>query len=325
MQPSTDGLNGFTQKIRLLTYASFVGATGPGDDLIREFERRFRCEVEVVSSTDAALILERLKLGESSVPFDVVVGLDQSLLKEALANIRWTPLKPLPTSEWNLDLLDRLRNMPGREFYVPYDWSPLSFVHRQTESRSSPQPVPSAFDDLVSEEYKSQFALQDPHASTPGLQFFHWVKYLKGEGTRQWLKRFLPNVNSVSPSWALSYGLFKKGQTRFVFSYLTSLAYHWGEERDKSYKILRFPEGHPVQVEFAGIPASCRECALAHDFVSFLLELRSQQTIMQKNYMFPVVENAEKGSVFEELPRLKTLDTSASERDLEEWDEVFSH
>lgn len=200
---------------------------------------------------------------------------------------------------------------------MPYDWSPLSFVYRKSD-----EPVPQAFDELADPRFAKQFALQDPRSSTPGMQFYHWVKAVKGAQSQAFLKKFKPNVNSISPSWAFSYGLFKKEQTRFVFSYLTSLAFHWGVENNRDYRVLIFSEGHPVQVEFMAVPKSCRECALAEDFVRGLLTPEAQKIIMEKNFMLPVIDGLEEGTVFAELPVLKTVPTPA-DKDLSDWNKIF--
>ncbi len=300
------------KKLRVLTYSTFVGSTGPGNEILRRFESENKCSIEVVTPGDAGLLLERLKLGEAGVPFDVVIGLDQLMLDEAVGRFDWK---------------DQVFASSGRhptlaEFthpkFVPIDWSPMSFVYRKDQGG----PLPLSFSDLIKPEFKGQIALQDPRSSSPGLQFFHWVKALKGESTVEFLHSLRPNVNSVSPNWALSYGLFKKDQVRFVFSYLTSLAYHWAREGDRTYQVLSFPEGHPVQVEYAGVPETCRECELGQRLIEELLKPWAQKIIMEKNFMLPVIKGLEEGSVFGELPNLKVIKTSTG-KDLSDWDKAF--
>jgi thiamine transport system substrate-binding protein len=119
--------------------------------------------------------------------------------------------------------------------------------------------------------------------------------------------------------------LFRKGQLRFVFSYVTSLAYHWGIDKDRSYKALSFEAGHPLQVELAAIPADCRECELARDLLRTLHAPWAQTLIMQKNFMFPVVKGLTEGTVFAQLPVLKTIGDAEADSNLDEWDQIFSH
>lgn len=300
------------RKLRLLTYSSFVSSTGPGPDIIKKFEEDNHCKVDVVSAGNAGLLLERLKVGEAGVPFDIVIGLDQPMLDEAAARFEWLPQVFASSS----------RHPTLAEFthpnFVPYDWSPMTFVYR----KNSKGPVPKSFSDLTKPEFKDQFGLQDPKSSTPGLQFFQWVKTLNGEGTTDFLKAFKPNVQSVSPSWSFAYGLFKKEQVRFVFSYVTSLAYHWGVDGDRNFQVLSFPEGHPVQVEYMGIPKACGECELAQKFLEEMLTPAAQKIVMEKNYMLPVIKGLEDQTVFAELPPLKVIKTGTG-KDLREWDEAF--
>jgi thiamine transport system substrate-binding protein len=296
------------KKLRLLTYSTFVGNHGPGPALIPEFEKQCGCKVDVTAVRDAGLLLERLKLAR----FDVVVGLDQLMLEEAAQNFAWHGLET-EDIEWH----EPAGALATGEF-VPFDWSPIAFVYKPDG-----KPVPKSFDELLKPEYKNQFALQDPRASSPGLQFVNWVTALKGDKAGDFFAAFKENVNSVSPSWSFAYGLFMKGQARFVLSYLTSLAYHWSQDKDRSYQILEFPEGHPVQVEFAAVPVSCRQCELGASFVQYLLQPETQQVIMEKNFMLPALKGVERESVFSELPPLKLL-SGAGGKDLSAWDRVFS-
>jgi thiamine transport system substrate-binding protein len=152
------------------------------------------------------------------------------------------------------------------------------------------------------------------------------VKNIEGANTVEFLEKFKPNVQSVSPSWAFSYGLFKKGQAHYVFSYLTSLAFHWGHEKNREYKAVSFPEGHPVQVEFAAVPSTCAECELGHDFVAAMLTPEAQKIIMEKNFMLPAFKGPEQGTVFGELPVLKARNMQhLVTREFDDWDKVFKH
>lgn len=299
------------KKLRILTYSTFVSSSGPGPDLIQQFKQKMNCDVEVVTAGDAGLLLERLKIAEMQLPFDLIIGVDQMLLSEAERQFKWREM--FFGSSGRHPVLSEYSS----KYFVPYDWSPMSFVFRKGDF-----PVPTKIDDLLNPAHQKQFALQDPRSSTPGLQFYNWVKAVKGNKAVDFLAQFKPNVNSISPSWAFSYGLFQKEQTRFVFSYLTSLAFHWGNENNRDFSILSFEEGHPVQVEYVAVPMSCRECDLAEEFVKFMLQPDSQKTIMEKNFMFPVIKGLEEGTIFDELPKLKTIMIETG-KELGDWDKVF--
>lgn len=300
--------------LRILTYSTFISADGPGTAIFNRFEVKHDCRIQVDSVADSGLLLARLKLAQKGVPYDVVIGLDPLLLEHADPSLKWKSLN-YGTEDW----YDEAVAFKDSRFQ-PLDWSPLTFIYRNDETKK----IPKTFADLLRPEFSHAFALQDPRASSPGLQFLRWVKTLEGDQTVDWLKKFQPNVNSVSASWAFSYGLFKNEKTPFVFSYLTSLAYHWSREKNQHYRAVRFPEGHPVQVELAAIPDNCHECALANDLLEALRGTEAQKTLMEKNFMFPVVKGLEKGTVFSKLPHLKTLTLKSDGNDLHDWDQVFA-
>ncbi len=304
--------SGFTlKKLRVLTYSTFVSTNGPGGDLIRKFQQFCQCKVDVTSVSDAGLLLERVKVSSGGAPFDLVIGLDQNMLEQA-KKFAW---REMDASE--IQFRPEIEAFRKGDEFLPFDWSPLTFVYRKSE-----EPVPQNLADLMNPRYKGQFLLQDPRASSPGLQFYNWILTLVDEPDR-FLAEIKSNVHSVSPSWAFAYGQFQKKQGRFVFSYLTSLAFHWGVENDRSYDVLRFSEGHPVQVEYAAIPADCRNCELAVQFTEMMLTTEGQTVIMNKNFMLPVLKGVEEGTVYAELPQLKTIPTKLGE-DLWHWDQVFA-
>jgi thiamine transport system substrate-binding protein len=299
------------KKIRILTYATFAGPSGPGAELIAQFKKTCNCEVEVVTAGDAGILLERLKLAQAGQPFDLVIGVDQMLMRQAEEQFDWREM-----FFGNSGRHPVLSEYTSKHF-VPYDWSPMTFVFRKGDFA-----VPGKLDDLLKPEFKKQFAIQDPRSSSPGLQFYNWIKKVKGDQTVAFLEKFRDNVHSISPSWAFSYGLFKKEQVRFVFSYLTSLAFHWGVENNREYRVLSLEEGHPVQVEYVAIPSLCRECDLAEEFVKHMMQPEAQKLIMEKNFMLPVIKGLEEGTIFGELPSLKTIQIETG-KDLGDWDKVF--
>ena len=301
------------RKFRVLTYGSFVSATGPGGRLLDDFKKAKGCDVDVVTVSDAGLLLERLKL--SREPFDIVIGFDQLSAPRAANEVKW---KSVPAFK-NVRPEVKLEGMSSD--FAPYDWSPMTFIFR--DGLTAP---PQNFADMVDKRFTGKFVLEDPRASSPGLQFFNWVKSVKGEDTAEFLQKFKPNVQSVAPSWSFAYGIFEKRQAEFVFSYLTSLAYHWGTDHDKSFRAVNLPEGHPVQVEYAAVPDTCKECELGQEFLAFIMDPSSQKTIMERNYMMPALTGVEEGTVFAQLPTLTLRPTLHSEsKDLNEWDQVFKH
>ena len=301
-------------EIKVLSYPSFIASWGPGPGIAQAFEASTGCHVNLQAAEDSGLLLAKLSL----FPADVVIGFDQFSLAEAREARAWRPIMT------ELIATRLPKSYQHREF-VAFDWGPMAFVYREGEVIP-----PASLDDLLMPAFAHTVTLQDPRTSTPGLQFLLWVLREKGiEPGFAFLRQLKKSIHSVSPSWSTAYGLFQKKQAKLTFSYLTSPVYHWTQVSDRSYRPAIFASGHPLQVEYAGVPVSCKECDAAEQFVRFLLSLDTQKEIMQKNVMFPVRSEAEQGSDFAELPAVKILEPPVPEeilrdkkRLLERWVEL---
>lgn len=303
------------KELRVLSYSTFVSSSGPAPELIGEFERRCRCKVKVINAGDAGLLLERLKMTQEKAAFDLVIGFDQFWASKAKESFSW--VSPNFTEEERGQFVKEVASEDLLDF-VPFDYAPLTFIYR----KGAVKEPPSALKDFLDPKFKSSLSLQDPRSSSPGLQFLSWIERTQSE-PKVYLKNLTPSVHSVSPSWALSYGLFKKGQSRFVFSYVTSLAYHLAIENSSDYQAVNLKDGHPIQVEYIGIPSGGKNVDLAREFVRFVLEPKSQELISQKNFMYPVVQNSNLPQVYNLLPQLKTLPLSFDMPSFDTWDQVF--
>jgi len=309
--------DGFQDKqLKVLAYSTFLSSTGPAPELVRRFKKSCQCEVEFQNAGDAGLLLERLKLTQNKSHFDLVIGLDQFYAGKALKEWKW---KEAGLSAENSARIEDFVKNPDSEKMVPFDYAPMTFIYRSKEVAHPPR----SLEELLEPRFRSALSLQDPRSSSPGLQFLSWVERQKGAEAENYLKKLKPNIHSVSPSWALSYGLFKKEQSRFVFSYVTSLAYHLAVEKDDSFSAVSFDEGHPLQVEYAAIPEGCNQCELATRFLNFLAGEEAQGIIAAKNFMYPVLKNFKGPAVFERLPALKTLPLETKMPRMETWDRAL--
>jgi thiamine transport system substrate-binding protein len=262
--------------------------------------------------------LQKISMDESSNA-DVVLGLDQYDISRLGGKIKWRDID----RPGNLNLSNEIKNVASEKSFVPYDWAPLSIVMK----KDYPVGVSSQAD-LLKPELKSKIALQDPRTSSPGLHFLVWVFENKdADSAIKYLRQMNSQVHSYSPSWTASYGLFTTGQADMVFSYVTSPVYHTVEEKDNSFMAAETTEALPVQVEFAGIPSTCRNCEAAEMFVNFLLTDEAQRVIMAKNWMLPVNDKVKEGTAFDAVKKYKTLpikfyEQSRVERWLSTWAEI---
>src|SRR5205807_1658577 len=112
----------------------------------------------------------------------VVIGLDQLMLADARERFQWRE------NTLSRDSLRPESTAYGTSPFVPFDWSPMTFIFRKGEIEP-----PRDFGEMLLPRYKGQFALQDPRASSPGLQFFNWVADVEGPRTADFLAKLKPN------------------------------------------------------------------------------------------------------------------------------------
>ena len=261
--------------VTLLTYSSFGGVYGPARKLKIEFEKTCHCEVQLLIAEDSTGLVQRLQL---KIPVDVVIGLDQISLVLA---------KPFL---WKKHMIPREKLIPEIQpfqssFFVPVDWAPIGWIYKNSRFKKV-----KSLADIMSLPEKISFP--EPEASTLGLQLYYWL-YSEAGGDLIKLKKLIGGLKKTAygpiTSWSLAYGLFQKGRVGMSLSYLTSLAYHQKEEKDFSYRFAYFNGGHPWQVEFAAMPATCKQCSLALRFMKFLLTPLAQEIIRDSHFMFPVI------------------------------------
>lgn len=302
--------------VKIFASSSFIAQWGPGPWLKEKFEDTCNCKVEFLDGADSTLLFQRLK-AEGSQGADLVLGFDQFDLEMVESGLQWRAI-----DVGGVDFVSEISAIPVQTKLVPYDWSLVSFVLRSSEVKQ----LPKDLNDLLTEGFQNQIAMEDPRTSSLGLQFLLWLVSARGEdGAFRYIDSFNKVVQSYSPSWSQAYGLFQKSQVKTVLSYVTSPLYHKIEEKDSSVIAPEFSEGHPVQIEYMGIPENCKNCEAAQSFVDLVLSPEGQKIIMEKNYMFPVVNGVKQGTVFSQIPkyealRLKSFPTIADrERLLKKW------
>ena len=264
--------------LRILTYPSFFGNFGPGEALKKEFKRLYNFDIQWVPIEDSSSIAQRLELNKKGLELDLVLGLDQMTLQTVL-HFSW---KELNVEASFINLISKYET----KYFIPFDWSPMGFILKKPILNES-------FKDFLNSKDSNKIALIFPKTSTVGLQFLYWLYSLFGaEGLEGALEALGQKRVQSFMSWSSAYGTFQKTDVDMVFSFQSSLLYHKKNEPDKDYYIANFKEGHPYQIEFAGIPASCKNCEPAQKFVKFLLQEKQQKILKEKNYMFSVIDES---------------------------------
>ena len=305
------------KKIHVYASSSFVAKWGPGPALKELFEKQNIFKIEFIESPDLTMTLQKIGFEGENSPADIVIGLDQFDISRLSGKIKWKDIDRYKSTAF----VKELSQVANEKTFIPYDWAPLTFVGRKSLKLNV-----NSLKDLMVPELKGKIALEDPRTSSPGLQLLVWIFETRpSDEAIRLIKGMITQSHSFSPSWSAAYGLFKNNQADLVFSYVTSPVYHLLEEKDDQYMSIETEEPLPVQVEFAGIPATCKNCEAAEMFLNFMLSEEAQKTIMNRNYMLPAIERVKEATAFDALKIYKTLPVKFHEQSkLEKWVNTWS-
>ncbi|MDC0948975.1 thiamine ABC transporter substrate binding subunit [Gammaproteobacteria bacterium] len=263
--------------LTVITYDAITADWGPGPVLETAFEAECGCDLQWIATDTSGTLISRLQLEGDDSDVDVMMGIDQNLLPRANDSGLFAPHR-IDTALLDLDY----RWTDPR--FLPYDQGYFSFVY-QTDRIANP---PQSLAELATRDDVTVL-LQDPRSSTPGMGLVAWVERAFGEeGASQWWSQMREQIVTIAPGWSEAYGLFLEGEADAVLSYTTSPAYHQLEESREDIAAMPFSEGHPVQIELAGVLASSDQPELARQFLAFMVSPEAQRIVAQGNYMFPV-------------------------------------
>lgn len=311
-----------TSSVKIYASGSFISNWGPGPELKNLFETRTGLKISFIEMSDPGITLQKVAFAPDESLGDAVVGMDQFDIVRFSDKVKWKDISALKVPVSNSALnLNEIRSSELFRSFIPYDWSAVTFVKRTDSSYQV-----SSLPDLLKPELKLKVAYEDPRTSSPGLQFLLWVVARHSEDQAiQFLKDLNKQAHSFSPSWSTAYGLFKNKNADMVLSYITSPIYHLVEEKDSNYQALDFKDGIPIQVEFAGVLDSCKNCDAANKFISFIQSQEAQRIIMMKNYMLPMDRQVVEGTAFDTLNVYKLIDFKIpSKEEINKWLSIWS-
>jgi thiamine transport system substrate-binding protein len=185
--------------------------------------------------------------------------------------------------------------------------------------------APRSLEDLTRPEYAGKIILLDPRTSSPGLGFFGWVREVYGENWLDYWRRLKPSILTIASGWDQGYGLFTAGEAPLVLSYTTSPGYHLEYEETERYQAAIFDDGHPIQIEAAGLLAAAAHRENGKRFLDFMLSPAFQELIPLTNWMYPVRDIPLPDSFRINPKSDKPLRPApASEADLNQWAALMS-
>jgi thiamine transport system substrate-binding protein len=266
-------------QVVIWTYDSFTSEWGPGPSVSADFKEKTGIEIVWVNHGDAGELLARLLLEGKNAGADIILGLDQNMAERALSSGLLEAYRPGGAEA----LFPELVIDPSYRL-IPFDYSYFAVCY---DSDKIPVP-PGSLEDLTKAEYRGKLILMDPRTSSPGLGFFSWIQAVYGEAWPDYWSRLQPSILTIADGWSSGYGLFTEGEAPLVSSYTTSPAYHIEYEETERFKAAVFAEGHPIQIEVAGLLAAAGNKENGKQFLDYMLSDGFQKLIPLTNWMYPV-------------------------------------
>ena len=299
---STAQANDTKPELMVYTYDSFASDWGPGPKVKAAFEKNCACNLNFVALEDGVSILNRVKLEGKFTKADVLLGLDNNLMAEAVAT---NLLAPHQQNTQQLSLPSQWEN----QYFLPFDYGHFAFIYDDTKLKNPP----TSLAELI-ERPDLNIIYQDPRTSTPGLGFMLWVKSVYGDDAPQAWQKIADKTVTITKGWSQAYGMFLKGEADMVLSYTTSPAYHMIAEQKFNYQAAAFSEGHYQQTEVVARLKNSKQPELANKFMAFILTPAFQDIIATGNWMLPAKQAASLPTEFSQLITPKTSLEFSSEQ-----------
>ena len=280
------------QSLTVMTHDSFAVS----DNVIQAFEQANNVKVTFVKGGDAGEMLNKAILSKDAPLADVLYGVDNTLLSEAISADIYEPyaspaLKNIP-AEFQLDSSNRA---------LPVDHGYVCVVYDKAYFSAHNLSAPQSLEDLIKPEYKGLLVMENPATSSPGLDFlFATIKHFGASNYLDYWKQLRANGLVVVDGWETAYytnfsGSSGQGAQALVVSYATDPAY---DVMSASTPIPDAPVAAVVgpdtcfhQIEFVGILKGTKQLALAQKFVDFMLGASFQADVPGQMAVYPVALN----------------------------------
>ncbi|HUI88451.1 MAG TPA: thiamine ABC transporter substrate-binding protein [Anaerolineales bacterium] len=306
------------QNLTVMTHDSFAVS----DSVIQAFEQANDVKVTFVKGGDAGEMLNKAILSKSAPLADVLYGVDNTLLSEALSADIYEPyaspaLKNIP-AEFQLDPSDRA---------LPVDHGYVCVVYDKTYFSTHNLSAPQSLEDLMKPEYKGLLVMENPATSSPGLDFlFATIKHFGDPDYLGYWKQLRANGLVVVDGWETAYytnftGASGQGAQAMVVSYATDPAYEVMSAptpiAEASVAAVVGPDTCFHQIEFVGILKGTQHLALAQKFVDFMLGAPFQADVPGQMAVYPVALNIALPDAFTKFAPIPHQPAALSSDDIE--------
>lgn len=268
------------------------------DLVFGEFERITGIKVRVREFPDARTMLLTLIEERNDPRADVVIGIDNVLIVEAIDKGVLEPYRPKCIEEIRSDLVESL----DPQFHVvPYDYGLIAFVYdrKYVNEENTPQMTHLKFEDFE-DDLASMLVVEDPTQSSTGISFLLWqitvYEKVLGRDWREWWTRVRDSLR-VSKSWGDAYDVFLNEERNIVVSYGTDPAYSLYFYNSTRYgaAVVEY-EGKKyawLQIEGIGLVKGAKHVEEAKMFIEWFLSPHVQRLIPLNNWMYPANVNVD--------------------------------
>jgi thiamine transport system substrate-binding protein len=291
--------------VRVMTHDSF----DIGEETIAAFEEQHNAVVEIFQAGDAGVVLNQAILSRDNPLADVLYGVDNTLLGQALeADI----LEPYD-SPVLAEIPDHLELDPQHRA-LPVDYGDVCLNYDKGWFVEQGLTPPANLEDLVKPEYQGLTVVENPATSSPGLAFLlatigHFGQMGDYTYLDYWSDMRDNDVLAVDgwedAYWGqFTYGSGGEGDRPIVVSYASSppVEVHFAEESfEEAPTAAVVGDGSCFrQIEFVGIlkNGDARNRDVAEAWIDFMLGTTFQEDIPLHMFMFPANQNATLPEVF---------------------------
>ncbi len=289
--------------LQVMTHDSF----DISEETIAAFEEQYNATVEILQAGDAGVILNQAILSKDNPLADVIYGIDNTLLGQALeADILEPYHSPILA-----EIADDLK-LDTQHRALPVDYGDVCLNYDKGWFTEQDMTPPSNLEDLVLPEYQGLTVVENPATSSPGLAFLlATIGHFGQLGDYTYLDYWADmrdNDVLVVDGWEdaywgqFTYGSGGEGQRPIVVSYASSppVEVHFAEQPfEEAPTAAVVGDGSCFrQIEFVGILKGARNRELAEAWVDFMLSQTFQEDVPLHMFMFPANQNAALPDVF---------------------------
>lgn len=261
-----------------------------------------------------SILYTRLKLEGLKTQADIVIGLESDIINELDAS-------PLPSHLFeSLSLPQPWHN--NRFLPLYYGYITLIYNEKLIHNPSL------SFEKLITTSTQEKIIFPNPRTSIVGYGFACWLaNYVQKDASISSKSKtsftLKEKIVTMPTSWDIAYTLFRQGESNISVAYTTSLLYHRQKGEDW-FKIIPFPEGHPLQIYVAFKTLKAAHDKDADHLLDLLTSIEFQKTMALELYMYPVRKEAfSKDLSHLPIPQ-KVIEHTLSRQDvLKMWQEIM--